>query len=110
MEENSINNKRTYLETEEEKEKAKEETEKCERCGAPDECGGFINCGSDCIFHKPRKDEQHTQEEGLSPCKCTSEDKRGVIQSRDYCAFKKTSISEDLNLDDLEYNFGEGND
>ncbi|MGV9141895.1 MAG: hypothetical protein ACOC1X_03050 [Promethearchaeota archaeon] len=84
---------RTFLEDEEEIEKAKEETEECERCGAPHDHWAF-NCGKDCIYHEPNED-------GDTPCKCTNKNKAGFIETRNYCTFKKRE-RKDLDLEDIE--------
>jgi len=88
-------NKRTYLKTDEEKEKAREETEECNCCGLPND--NLINCGIDCIYHKQRK--------GHLPCRCTKE-KAGkgdlIIECRNYCSFKKKSLKDKFNLEDIE--------
>lgn len=93
---------RTFLRTEKERKEAKEETEKCERCDCPDDFWAF-NCGSDCIYHKKREDDQHEIEDNLRPCRCTCEDKAGMIESRDYCTFKKTGIADELELDNIDF-------
>lgn len=92
---NISKSERTYLNSEEEKKKAREETEECECCGLPSD--NLINCGIDCIYHKPR--------EGHLPCRCTKK-KAGendlLIECRNYCSFKKKSLKEKFNLEDIE--------
>lgn len=80
-------NKRHYLNTEEEKQKAKEETEECSYCNQP-----FINCGLDCIYHIPKPETRDKDR-----CRCTCKEKAGVIETREYCSYKKTSIVDDVN-------------
>jgi len=93
---------RTYLRTNKELEKAKKETEHCERCGAP-ENSAFINCGKDCIYHEEREDEQHKIEKGLKPCRCTCEEKAGKIENRIYCSYKKRPYETDIDIEDIEF-------
>jgi len=92
--------KRTFLKSDKEKKKSKEETDKCEICGSPDEHWAF-NCGKDCIYHEQRKDELHEIEDDLKPCKCTNENKAGFIENRDYCTFKRTKRA-DLDIEDID--------
>lgn len=85
--------KRHYLRTEEELKKAKEETENCPYCDS-----GYINCGLDCIYHIPKPE---TEDERY--CRCTCKEKAGVIETRNYCSYKKTSVIDDFNdLNELE--------
>lgn len=83
--------KRKFLKTKKEKEESKEETEKCDVCGAPEKSWAF-NCGKDCIFHKSINEER---------CICKNKDKAGLIESRNYCTFKRTKRN-DLDIENIE--------
>ncbi|MFW6312223.1 MAG: hypothetical protein ACOC1K_08335 [Nanoarchaeota archaeon] len=84
---------RTYLKTDEEKEKARKETTPCPHCGKPSD--NLINCGLDCVYHEPREGK---------PCRCTKVKVKGdlLIETTNYCSFKKKSLKEKYNLEDIE--------
>lgn len=55
---------------------------------------GFKNCDLDCVYHKKKE-----KEDVDGTCKCTNVEIAGIIQARDFCAYKKEAT---ITVPDIE--------